>query len=260
MERKWSYVKQEVKDYCVGMRLEKYAEEARYDEPETEEMERYILFCIRELTTNSYNGNDALIRSNKNTIKYAITLQEHYGMCYSGYCTASWGDVKMEGVSDFGAATHLPIDGKIEIDDAIFSKNTIVTIYDLKDRVCHASDIHNDLFDYSDNGCDIYYPSGYVKVNKSLFKECPRAILKRPVWIFKGDSAAGKSTLAYYLKSNNDGIFTQYETDSSSELPDEIWDNIIVIGNKYNFTVNDVKARIANKDDAEIIVVDFERR
>lgn len=99
----------------------------------------------------------------------------------------------------------------------------------------------NDVFDSSKN----YINWDYFELKKR-FKE-----IKRKVWIFKGDSLLGKTFL-----SDKINLF-KYETDSASILPDIFKEEIIVVGNKYKFTVEDVIQRIHDKDSVDIIIVDF---
>ncbi|UZV41088.1 hypothetical protein vBVpaMR16F_22 [Vibrio phage vB_VpaM_R16F] len=75
--------------------------------------------------------------------------------------------------------------------------------------------------------------------------------MKRPVFIYYGGSCLCKShTAALTGKSI-------YETDVSEILPDTIKSEIIVIGNRSGFTLQDVEDRIYNKDNCKIIKVEF---
>lgn len=98
-----------------------------------------------------------------------------------------------------------------------------------------------DVFDFSKN----FINMNYFKL-KERFSE-----IKRKVWIFKGDSLLGKTFL-----SDNMNL-SKYETDISSELPETIKEEVIVLGNKYNFDIEDIKDRIYDKENVEIIVVEF---
>lgn len=75
---------------------------------------------------------------------------------------------------------------------------------------------------------------------------------KRPVYIFSGKSCLCKSHIAACTGK------TMYETDSSSKLPDVLYDEIIVIGNKYKYDMKDIEDRIYNKQQCKIIKVKFE--
>lgn len=79
-------------------------------------------------------------------------------------------------------------------------------------------------------------------------------LIKRPVFIFHGDSCACKSYLA--AKTG----LKVFEVDSVTELPDEIKQEVVVLGNKNkHISVGDVKKRIYNKQNVEVIVVGFNR-
>jgi hypothetical protein len=87
-------------------------------------------------------------------------------------------------------------------------------------------------------------------VDMELFKETIRNKNLRPVWIFKGKSNSGKSFLASKLNE-----LDIYETDSSETLPESIFASVIVLGNKYNFSLEDVKNKIFGE--VEIQLVEF---
>lgn len=94
---------------------------------------------------------------------------------------------------------------------------------------------------------------GNISLNSRYFKnvETIRNSNKRLVWIFYGRSGIGKSYLANYLSD----IKSIYETDSSESLPNYIEDDIIVVGNKYKYSLEDIKERVF---DAKIIEVYLE--
>ena len=59
----------------------------------------------------------------------------------------------------------------------------------------------------------------------------------------------GKSFIAYHCKLKS------YETDISDRLPDSIDADIVVIGKRYKYTVEDIKARCIGNN--EYILVEF---
>lgn len=187
-----------------------------------EEMERHILFAILS------DGK-----------KIKISLEESYGECGSGWCIASFGNIKVEEVEQFGSFDYLPYK-EYELDD-IEVKN-----YEKYDDIF----ITNFVFSVSSNGDDCYYPSGGYTINEKLFYKSKRANDNRPVWIFQGDSNLGKSFIAHKL----DGM-SVFETDCFEKLPELIKEDIIVIGNKYKFNLEDIKSRIFGE--YKLVIVDF---
>lgn len=185
----------------------------------------YILNCVE------YNGR-------WDGAKYELTLWEEYGDCCSGWCPATWGIVKINKVEEFAGMTHKP---KGELN------------FELESLDVEMTDISNDIFSVSNDGGDCYYPYGNASVNMSLFEEINRNKEKRPVWIFKGDSVAGKTYLSTLIL-NGKNEKSVYETDAH-EVLERIPDDIIVLGNKYNYTVEDIEKFIIGEH--ETILVDF---
>lgn len=169
--------------------------------------------------------------------KFYIYLTTTHGSCGSGYCNASWGNLEItpvpEHLDSFGPFTHKAIK-PIEID--------IPMPFDKSNYSC-------DAFTYDFDGGDGYYPCGEVAVNEKLFEVNARYVEKPTVFIFIGESGLGKSTMAGKFGT------TIYETDSASALPDSLTADIIVLGNKYDYSIDEVRSRI--KADARIIIVDF---
>ena len=168
--------------------------------------------------------------------KYELILWEEDGECGSGWCTASFGYCELKEVTNFAGKTHKIIsEQKVVFDES-------------------ALDIETEVFTYSDEGGDGYYPSGHVWVNYELFEKIEnRGFDKRPVLVFYGDSNSMKSHLAALT-----GKFV-YETDyelGKGSLPDIIVQDIVVIGNKYQVDLDDVKSRLV---DCEVIEVNFKR-
>ena len=241
--------------YVTGMRVEKRIGVKAGEDNCTNDTypcnsDKYILFCYYSPypTNPSYHE------------KFTITLWQDEGWCGSGYCQATFGHMKIDDVDDFGTATHKTKTGlPIKIKNAYYD-NTI-DWSEIKKGIVFKRDserpyedaIKNNVFAFSEDGGDEYYPGGYIWVNMDLFEEYKRAFEKRPVWIFYGDSATGKSTLAYYLRENK----VVYETDSSQILPAEIWADIVVVGTKYEFSIPDILARLP--EGTEPITVHFDK-
>lgn len=165
--------------------------------------------------------------------KYEIEVKQTNGSCGSGYCNATFGNININKIKEFSGYTHkLRLPYTIQIDKE--------NLYDYK---C-------DLFEVYTDGGDEYYPSGYVKVYEGFFEINKRYIEKPTIYIFKGKSGIGKTFLANSIINK-----TVYETDSNENLPKEINSEIIVLGNKYNYKVEDITSRITI--DCRIVVCNF---
>lgn len=105
---------------------------------------------------------------------------------------------------------------------------------------------YNQAFDFNDTNINIKYDK---------FKVTNRLKKVRPVWIFKGKSGLGKSYLASILINNSN--LKIYETDSNEKIPNIICEDIIVIGNKYNFSIEEIEKNIYGNH--ESILVNFDR-
>lgn len=204
----------------IGLRVEKYIDDVTVGhncdfEQVKELLERHVLCCK--------HGED----------KYEITLYCEHGECYSGWTTATSAYMSIVKVDQFNGYGF-----------SIINKNTLIDVQQNRE------DQKNEVFTITEDGGDNYYPSGDYKVNMELFKVNPRNKEKRPVWIFCGDSASGKSFLSHKIEG-----LTVYETDSSETLPETIVEDVIVLGNKYHFSIEKIDALIEGEH--ELIVVNF---
>lgn len=91
--------------------------------------------------------------------------------------------------------------------------------------------ISNDVFEFSK---DRY------RLNMDLFNVLPGYIDKRVVYVFTGESAVGKTYLTRHLRRD----LKVYETDSSIDLPESLYADVIVLGNRSKFTLEQIKDRI----------------
>ena len=105
---------------------------------------------------------------------------------------------------------------------------------------------YNEAFDFKETNIFIKYDN---------FKITNRLKKIRPVWIIKGQSGLGKSYLASILSNNSN--LTIYETDSNSKLANIICEDIIVVGNKYNFSIEEIERQIYGKH--ESIIINFDK-
>lgn len=168
--------------------------------------------------------------------KVEIELSQKRGMCSSGYTTASWAFMKVRKVKRFHGITHFPKE-KLVIDDIAPG----IDISELKNEVFS-------FFSIGETNDDEYYPMGFYKVNMDLFEPSIRYKDNRQVYIITGPSGVGKSFIAHQLKD-----LSVYETDYQDILPGTIIENVVVIGNKYKFSVDDVKSRLFGNPDVHIV-------
>ena len=188
---------------------------------------------------------------------FDITLYNSFNECPSGWCPASYGNCEVQRLTKPHPFTHTPvreiiIDGlTIDFDDDDLNLVPVEKAKRGNNYIAGIDRYGEVVFEVDFTGGDDYYPNGSVSVNEKLFKKAYRAEdLKRCVYIFEGSSGLGKSTLAFHLPD-------VYETDSSESLPSTIYENVIVLGNKYDFTFEEVVDRIFHKDDCKIIRVSF---
>ena len=211
----------------VGLRVEKYIGQKvsghNCDFEYTDaEFEKHIICCTDKVS----NGETEF------TTKFEIELSHDEGECGSGYCAASYGSMKVNQVEKFNGFTHLPIN---PLTIPQFGAND--------------DDVDNDVFHYScDGGCG-YYPNGGYSVKMELFEATPRAKTLRPTYVFIGESGIGKSFLA--SKFGNTIVF---ETDAYEELPNKIIADVIVLGNRYPHTIDDIHQRVR---ETELVICYF---
>lgn len=219
---------------------------------------QFKVHSLRVENTMTYNDRSCNYEDNKiyvlNCIstdigineKYEISLLTIEGDCPSGYCGASWGHATIQRVDSFVGITHKPIK-ELEFDLNIERPNGQVEL----------NDAYNNIFSIVYDGGDCWYPCGYAGLSsdEKLFEETNRNKEKRPVWIFKGKSALGKSYLAGII-ANSGRMKSVYETDEHEKL-DKIHEDIIVVGNRYSYSIEEVKNHI--EGDCEIILVDFSK-
>lgn len=218
---------------------------------------KFKVHSLRIENTMTYNNGSNQFEDNKiyvlNCIstdtrieeKYEISLLTIEGDCYSGFCSASWGHGTIQRVDSFIGMTHKPVK-ELEFDLNIERVNGQVEL----------NDMSNGVFSIDYDGGDGWYPCGYAGLSdEKLFEETNRSKEKRPVWIFKGESALGKSYLAGII-ANSGRMKTVYETDAHEKL-NKIHEDIIVVGNKYSHSIEEVKNHV--EGECEIILVDFSK-
>ena len=165
---------------------------------------------------------------------FKIKLWQTNGSCGSGYCNATWGNFEYSTDTTNFAYTHTP-KAKMNFDANFY--NNPEEVYKCE------------WFSFDYDGGDGYYPNGSIWVNEEMFIQTDRYIDKPTTRIFIGDSVTGKSYIAHKIDE------CVYETDSCSSLPDNLDYDIIVVGNKYKYTLEEIKQRISKE--LRIVLVDF---
>lgn len=213
----------------IGVREEKYigtsvtGHNCNFKYEDTE-MERHVILAILD------TGD-----------KVEITLEVEEGECGSGWCTASYGIMRVEKVNNFSRGFN-------------YKPKEPIILGDLKITKEFYGDYSNKVFSVSYDGGDGYYPSGDYTINlEDYFIKTRRLKSKRPVYIFMGDSGVGKSSLGLMLKDT----VKVFETDSVDNLPDSLLEDVIVLGNRSNFTLEDIKTRLSSE--VEPIICELKR-
>lgn len=210
----------------IGYRKEFYIDEMIYGhnmnfEYKDEEFMRHIISAVLSDDT-----------------KVEISLSMSFDQCYSGWTTASFCSCNVKEVERFD-----------------YTNRFMPTDLDIKDiGIGNIEEYNSCVFSMSSDGYDEYYPSGYYEISEDMFKESKRTATKRKVWIFRGDSVLGKT----YLSHRIDGK-SVLETDAYTldEFPEVIKEDIIVIGNKYDYSIKHISNKLFGNP--EIIIVDFKK-
>lgn len=193
--------------------------------------------CDFEYSQEEMN-RDVLLLKDIYGNKSELTLYTREGECGSGWCTSSYGEYEWCDVVSFAGKTHNLIKAL-----TFETENEKELGYDFQ---CPA-------FYFSDDGGDSYYPCGSAFVELDLFTtEGLRQLDKRPVWVFSGDSALGKSHLAALLRGK-----TVLETDSlkAGKLPEIITEDVVVVGNKHTIDMKELHSKLFG--DLKVIEVKF---
>ena len=160
----------------------------------------------------------------KDGVVTCISLRVDDYESYSGWCVGTVARLECEPVEPLAHMpfTHVP--------------NQPLTI----DAVDGDDDcIENVVFSYSADGGDKYYPAGSYDIHWDKFHTTPRYKEKRVVYVLTGESGIGKTYLANHLQD-----IDVYETDMDADLPECIYADVVVLGNRSRFTLDQVRARI----------------
>ena len=182
---------------------------------------------VREkYTIYGYNEKNALV---------SICLGQEEGPCGTQWCVSTYGCMSVNTVTHLPSFSYIPK-----------QVNKLVISFDEDDE-----NISCEAFDYSADGGDAWYPCGYFSINFDVFKETARHCDKRVVYVMQGPSGAGKSHLSGFLHGSMD----VFETDNHEKLPECIYADVVVIGNKYKHGLDDIKPLLFS--DPKISLVTF---
>lgn len=181
---------------------------------------------------------------------YVLKARNRFSDCYSGYCGASRGSfddlVPLGHRESFGPRHYVPKEPiEVEIVDAEFGHYHGKCLRDIKTgKLVVTSNGH---------GGDSWYPRGEARIEEGFFEKTSRLTDRRRVFLFTGTSGVGKSSIGQILSSK----LEVYETDSNPELPEDLSEyDVVVIGQKYDFTIADVQDRYVDTK-AQFVEVDF---
>lgn len=193
-----------------GIRIHRFANTSGHSREESLE---HFSDKKHELILANYQG--------ENPEYWSLMGWTTHGMCGSGYTTASWGHIETKRLDMPGPMHYV-------------SKKLLTLEWDF-DR--ETSQTRNDIFAFLEEGCQ-YYPHGKFEFEKDLqkdFHNTGRLPDKPMLHVFYGASALGKSTLSSLTGKKC------YETDAAydieeffDDLPDNLEDCILVLGNKHN--------------------------
>lgn len=165
--------------------------------------------------------------------RVSITLEQHECICSSGWCTANIASIDVKHrLPNFPPMAYIPSKKPLTID-----------IDEIDDDDDDDDDVNIDCeaFVFSATGGDKYYPSGFYDINYDVFEKTPRYVGNRIVYVFTGPSGIGKSFLASHLDRDELNVL---ETDKNPVLPDIIYDDVVVVGNKYGHCIDDITPRL----------------
>lgn len=203
--------------------------------------------CDFDYINAEFNSNTIFFIAENND-KYALKLWLEEGECGSGWCAASYGFAELTMVKGAFQGINLLPTKKMTVD-----MNELLKFKDIgmEGKVILCNEDNDEICIADDTGGDDYYPSGGFYFNDKLFHKTPRTIKTRRTYIVKGPGGIGKSFLT---KSITD--LKVYETDIDTKLPDTLIYDVVVLGNRSGFSVEDIKNKL-NLDTTEVVVVDM---
>jgi hypothetical protein len=209
-------------------------------------MERLIGLRVNKITNKGNYDFDPEYNSDiiteyefitkENGVFYSYKLAIENGLCYSGYTTAQWLHSKKSELYERGSIHYAPKDKNLKFD--IQRVEGYFKIYD---------------------NYDSYYPTAEIDINFENWIDTKRSKIKKPLYVFTGDSGLGKSFIANHTDLKvfeTDGVLSVY-----MEAPEFYKEyDIIVMGNKNGETLDDLVSYLESDkitEEIEIISVNF---
>lgn len=198
----------------LGLKEEKYVGQMvsgsnTFFEYYDEEMTRYHI-----LTENEFG-------------KWTITLEESFGECPSGWTTASWGHMNITRTKEDMEPTHVPISPLfIEGFDIDKDGNYLTASEEDDERFFDDGEsIYTNVFTFSGDGGDHWYPNGGISVEMNLFKIYEKELKSETIQtpeIMRMEIMAKRGCL--YIEPDNE------PSDSSIQLAISLAKNIESLG------------------------------
>ena len=207
-------------EYIVGLRINKIPNTFDPEFNEGSTINEY------EFITKNY---DTLVYTSR---KYVL---EH-GMCGSGYCTAETLNEDVEVIKEVGSLHYTP---KVPVH--------------WENRTSSGG---NDFYELYENGCS-YYPAASININFSNWRSTKRGKEVKPLYVFCGESAIGKSYVGRHstlkvLETDYLDVCI-YSLDPANYVDYEI----VVLGNKRGVSVEDLKEYLKDIE-VQVVTVTFE--
>jgi hypothetical protein len=177
---------------------------------------RFINLCVSHSFGEKNCPQYELVARDSHNRFVVARLTNWYNDCYSSWTSATggsfrgWEITNRVGIIHYVPKERLWVYRDLEDIEDCYGERALFT----PDGVIVATEY--------DTG-DQYYPSGGTTLNLDLFKPTERLAEKRPVFVFRGDSMLGKSTLAESSK------LSSYEVEFRRFLPEDLHRYDIII-------------------------------
>ena len=206
----------------------------------------------------------AIISENRTNFKghvvgktyYEVYFSNEYHDCGSGYGSATTGYLtdckKVDQVVDIHYKCILPPENMI-VRFLFNEENEYISGegWDMELVIKPGSPI----LSCSGDGGDYYYPCGSTNFDDEFFEKTERYPDKLPVYILVGDSGLGKSYIGNKLDN-----YTETDSWDPEELPENLSCNIVIKGNKYDYSIDQIKELYKPFiDQIDFIIINFSK-